>query len=181
MSSPEDRCVSCPVAQECTSTVDALGGLRHSLLHQQALLQEAAEHAQAADLAEGLAILAGELTAEQSEELRREHRKAMANDPNLVNTEELPARRAEAAERLAAVEIDLDQANGGLSRLREAQIKCPGPKLSLLGRFALRTNRFRFHGLPVLDSSEAGIRNRYSRCSSRAAKAALRSMPKLGT
>jgi hypothetical protein len=156
-----------------------LNGLQDSLLHQQTLLAKAAEHAQAADLAEGLAILAGELTAEQSEEIRRQHREEMARDPNLANTEELPARRAEADARLANVRIDLAQAGDSLVRLHVAQETCKGPSVSLIGRLALRVNELRLHGLPILDSSEASIRARYTKCSSRAAKAALCSMPKI--
>jgi hypothetical protein len=157
--------------------MNTLNAQRYSLHIQQEFLEEAARLAQEADVAEGLAILSGELTAEESDDFRTQFNAAMQIDPD-----ELPAQRADVADQLATTESKLPQATAGFARFQEAQAACPGPKLSLIGKIALSIDNFRFRKLgPELrrDESHPYFLSRYARCSSKAAKAALRSMPKL--
>jgi hypothetical protein len=99
-----------------------------------------------------------------------------------IDTDDLPSERAKVERRLSATQEALALANPAFARFHEAQAACPGPKLSLIGKIALSIDNFRFRKLgPELrrDESHPYFLSRYARCSSKAAKAALRSMPKL--
>jgi len=156
----------CPVAESCLGRYDAANGQRQAA-HDE--LQEfyAHEHrAQLDDLIEGFAILSGQLTADEAEQRQRQREASDATD--------FTGQRQRLRRALAVTDAQLAQATGAIFALSEAKSTCPGPHLSLLGKLAMTAAVLRSGQKPD-EPSHAPLLNRFGRCSSAAAKAALRS------
>jgi len=153
----------CPAYEGCIQVFDASVATRSSLVDQRRSLKDIPALADTLDNVDDYAALA-DMSDQEINRLRAGRRAKMA------------AMEDQLDHRIVLSESELATVGSALMECATAQLDCPGPTLSRLGRLAMTLAALR-HGRRPNEADRRSYLEYFARCSSPAAKTVIADLP----